>query len=112
VNIEFQSPKFCKECNDFKLLVRKYGQSQAKKILQRLDELHAADHLSDISHLPPPRLHELVKNRAGQFSVDLVHPYRLLFIPANEPVPKKPDGGVDLSQVTAVMILGVEDTHE
>lgn len=112
MDIEFQSAKFRKECLDFKLLVRKSGLKQAKKIIQRLDELHAADKLSDISHLPPPRLHELVNNRAGQISVDLVHPYRLLFIPANDPLPFKPDGGLDLSKVTAVIILGVEDTHE
>lgn len=112
MNIEFQSAKFRKECNDFKLLVRKYGPKQAKKIIQRLDELRAAEKLSDISHLPPPRLHELVSNRAGQYSVDLVHPYRLLFVPSNDPLPLKPDGGIDLSKVTAVKILEVEDTHE
>jgi proteic killer suppression protein len=44
--------------------------------------------------------------------VDLLHPYRLLFIPANEPIPKKPDGGIDLTQVTEVEIISIEDTHD
>ncbi len=112
MDIEFESQKFCKECNDFKLLVRKHGLAQAKKIIQRLDELKAAERLADISHLPPPRLHELTNNWKGFYSVDLNQPYRLLFTPANRPLILKPDGGIDLSQVTAVRIHGVEDTHE
>ena len=80
--------------------------------MQRLNELAAADSLRDISHLPPPRLHELSGNRAGQFSVDLDHPYRLLFIPAHDPVPVLENGGIDKSQVTEVEIIGIVDTHE
>jgi plasmid maintenance system killer protein len=112
VDIIFESQKFRKECNEVKLLIRKVGPEMAKRIIQRLDELRAADKLADISHLPPPRLHELIGNRKGQFSIDLKQPYRLLFVPANDPIPLKPDGGVDLTKVTIVRILGVEDTHE
>jgi proteic killer suppression protein len=48
----------------------------------------------DISRLPPARCHELTGNRSGQLSVDLEYPYRLLFIPANEPIPIHPHGGL------------------
>ena len=48
----------------------------------------------------------------SQLSVDLDHPYRLIFTPAHDPVPRLEDGGLDWSQVTAITILGVEDTHE
>jgi proteic killer suppression protein len=61
-------------------------------------ELGAYDTLSDISHLPPPRCHELTGKDAGTFSVDLEHPYRLLFIPANDPVPLCSDGGIGRRQ--------------
>lgn len=61
---------------------------------------------------PPGRCHELTEGqRSGQLSVDLDHPYRLIFVPNHDPVPKQPDGGLDWSQVTAIKILGVEDTH-
>lgn len=60
----------------------------------------------------PGRCHELKGELAGILSLDLRHPYRLLFEPADEPVPVKPDGGLDWAGVTAVRILGVEDTHE
>lgn len=81
------------------------------RFYQRLDELRAADCLYDISHIPPQRLHELIGNLAGVFSIDVVHPYRLLFVPADDPIPHKPDGGIDLTKVTKIKILRVEDTH-
>jgi proteic killer suppression protein len=102
LDILFAKKKLEKICNNFKQLQKVYGEKQAKKIHQRLDELYAADSLSDISYLPPQRLHQLVGNRNGQFSVDVIYPYRLLFFAANDPLPLKDDGGVDLSKVTII----------
>jgi len=50
-------------------------------------------------------------NRAGQLSVDLDHPYRLLFIVANEPTPMKDNGELDWVKVTEIEIIGIVDTH-
>ena len=50
-------------------------------------------------------------NREGQLSVDLEHPYRLLFIPANDPVQVMQDGGLDWAQVTEIEIIEIADTH-
>ena len=71
----------------------------------------AAVTLDDISRVPPARCHELTANRQGQLSVDLKHPYRLLFIPANDPVPRKVDGGLDWARVTEIEIIEIADTH-
>lgn len=87
------------------------GKKRTQKLKQRLLELSAAAHLGQISRVPPPRCHELSGDRSGQLSVDLDHPYRLIFIPANDPIPKKDDGGLDWSAVTAVEILEMVDTH-
>ena len=111
VDIMFANQKFAKIVNDQKQLIREYGDRQARLIRRRLDELRDADMLADLRTLPQVRCHELTGDRAGQLSVDLVHPYRLIFVPANEPMPVKPDGGLDWSRVTAVLIIGVEDTH-
>ncbi len=108
----FKTKKFQKECNAKKTLIRIYGQRRTKLIRRRLDELMAATTLEDIRRLPGPRCHELRGNRAGQLSVDLDHPYRLIFKPANDPLPEKPDGGLDWNQITAIEISGIEDTHE
>ena len=111
MDILFRTKKFCKQCNSGKELSRAYGPRMARLIRRRLDELRAADTLEEIRSLPQARCHELTGDRKGQLSVDLAHPKRLIFVPANEPVPTKPDGGLDWSKVTAVKILGEEDTH-
>lgn len=83
----------------------------ARKLRQRLAELGAAYSLADISHLPPARRHELTGDLKGHFSVDLAHPYRLLFVPAEEPVPRDRSGGIDRGAVGAVEIVDIRDTH-
>lgn len=67
--------------------------------------------LAEISHLPPPRCHELEGQRAGQFAVDIDKNYRLIFTPDHDPVPRKDDGGIDLAQVTEITILEITDYH-
>lgn len=62
-------------------------------------------------HTLPGRCYELIGNKSGQLSLDLVHPYRLIIKPANNPIPKKDDGGLDWRKITAIKIIGVENTH-
>jgi len=50
-------------------------------------------------------------NRHGQISVDLDHPYRLFFIPANAPFPRREGGGLDWEAVTEIEIVEIEDPH-
>jgi len=111
VDILFKSSKFQKECNNQRRLQKQYGIVRAKRLRQRLDDLRAVQVLEEMKNLPG-RCHELLHDRTGQFSLDLDHPYRLIFEPANNPIPTKNDGGIDWQNVTVVRILGVEDTHE
>jgi len=84
----FRTTKLQKVCNSHKEMQKTYGAARAKKLQQRLMELRAADHLGQISRVPPPRCHEMTGDRQGQLSVDLDHPYRLIFVPDNNPIPK------------------------
>jgi proteic killer suppression protein len=93
-------------------MLKRFGALRSKLLKRRLNELQAADTLDLLRRLPQTRCHELKGNRKGQLSVDLDHPYRLIFEPADSPLPKKTDGGLDWNKVTKVMIIGVEDTHE
>ena len=111
MDIIFKTSKLQKVCNNKASREREFGPERAKRLGRRLDDLSAADCLADISRLPPARCHELKGDRQGQISIDLDHPYRLLFIVANDPIPLKPDGGLDWNLVTAIKIIGVEDTH-
>jgi proteic killer suppression protein len=111
MDITFKNQKFEKECNNQKLLQKQHGQIRAKRVRRRLDDLRAANVLEDMRNLPG-RCHELRGDRARQLSLDLDHPYRLIFEPANDPIPIKPGGGIDWKKVTVIRIIGVEDTHE
>lgn len=110
--ILFKTTKLEKECNNENLMIKRFGTKRAKLLKRRLAEFAAANALEELRNLPKARCHELKGNRKGQLSVDLDHPYRLVFEPANNPIPKKPDGGLDWTKVTMIKIFGVEDTHE
>jgi plasmid maintenance system killer protein len=112
VDILFQDRKLEKVCNNQSLLIRKYGPERAKLLRRRLDEFRAADNLEVLRSLPQVRCHELKGNREGTLAVDLGHPYRLIFEPANNPIPRKSDGGLDWTKVTAIRVLAVEDYHD
>lgn len=112
VDILFRTNKLKRECCEKKRGIKRWGPRRAKLIGSRLDDLHAAETLEDIRPIPQARCHELTGKYQGQLSVDLDHPYRLLFEPADDPIPRKLDGGLDWSQVRIIRILSVEDTHE
>ena len=114
MDISFKNKKLAKSFNEDARLVKIHGKLRAKKIRIRMKALRAATSLMDFwpPKSPPERCHELTEGkRCGQLSVDLDHPYRLIFIPDHDPVPRLEDGGLDWSQATAIKILGVEDTH-
>jgi len=100
-----------KICNNTNESIKKLGPTMTRKLQQRLMELKAAPCLDDISKVPPPRCHPLSGDRDGQLSVDLEHPYRLLFIPANDPMPHKKDGGLGWTKVSEIEIVEITDTH-
>ena len=110
--ILFKTAKLEKECNNENLMARRFGTARARLLKRRLTELAAANALQDLRNLPQARCHELKGNLKGCLSVDLDHPYRLVFEPVHNPLPKKSDGGLDWTKVTVIRIVGVEDTHE
>ena len=112
MDILFQDQRLAKVCNNESLLIRKHGPIRAKLLRRRLDELRAAENLEVLRSLPQVRCHELKGNREGTLSVDLDHPYRLIFEPAHSPIPRTSDGGLDWTEVTAIRILTVEDYHD
>ena len=93
---------------------RRYGRAMSKKLDIRLTSLHAAESLADFwpPNSGPERCHELKGKLAGLFSIDLKHPYRLLFRPVEA---KRPVSRAHEQQrwktITAVEIVAIEDTH-
>ncbi len=111
MDVSFVSKQLAEVCSTRKGMVRAFGTSRATKLERRLQQLSAAVDLEDMRHAPG-RCHELTADRAGQLSLDLDHPRRLIFRPTNEPIPQKPDGGLDWTAVDAVTIVEIADTHE
>ena len=113
MDISFISTKLGKELNEEKTLVKIHGSLRAKKLKVLLAMLRAAPTLSIFAPpmSPPHRCHELKGNRRGQLTVDLDHPYRLVFQPNHVPLPQRVEGGLDWEQVTAIKIIEIEDTH-
>ena len=112
MDISYKSNKVDKTLNKYKELVKAYGDKQAKKIKIRMSEFRAAVSLEDIFSLPQARCHPLSGQQEGQLSVDIIYPLRIVFIPDHNPIPLLEDGGLDKSNITAIKILGVEDTHD
>lgn len=110
MELEFASASLRKRMEDEKAMSKAYGE-RAKPLRLRLALLRQAANLADVPHVPPPRRHRLAGDRDGQYAVDLKQPWRLVFEPANDPLPLLEDGSVDLAAVTRVRILEVTDYH-
>ena len=96
-----ENPKYNKE------LVKKYGIEVAKKLPQRIKELKAFNSLNDIPISPPFRRHKLSGDRNGQFAVDIVKQYRLIF--------RQKDNNIiieDLKKIKEIEIMEVSKHYE
>ena len=79
MDITYKNKKIEKICTDAKTAERTYGREMAEKIHQRIDEITVADTVEMMTQFHIGRCHPLSQNRKGQYAVDLVHPYRLVF---------------------------------
>jgi proteic killer suppression protein len=77
----------------------------------RLDLLAVATCLADIPATPPTRRHALTGSWAGHFAVDVTANWRLVFRPAPDLVRVHDDGSLDLTSVTGIEIVAIEDYH-
>ena len=111
MDIVFKNNKLKKVFCSEQGLLTAYGSENAKKIQNRMVILRAARNLAEVPIVPPLHRHQLKGQYKGFFAVDVKQPFRLIFRPANEPVPKLEDGGIDLKAVTQIEIITVEDYH-
>lgn len=112
MEIEFKDKKKANLFGNRKKLVQCYGDRMADKIEQRLEDLASCAHLKMAFSLPG-RLHALCGDWAGHFAMDLVHPHRLVFRPANDPLPYLDEEQTQLDQkrIDIIRIVEVIDYH-
>ena len=111
MDILFATTKLQKACTEQRARTKQFGPECGAVLGRRLDDMRAAPTLAVLRSLPQAKAHELTNDRKGQLAVSLKQPQRLIFEPAHDPVPTKPDGGLDWEKVTIVRILEVVDYH-
>lgn len=79
MEITYKNNRIKKVCTDAKVAEKTYGTKMAEKIDMRIGEISAADTVEMMIQFRIGRCHPLSQNRKGQYAVDLVHPYRLVF---------------------------------
>lgn len=77
--VTYRNKAIKKICTDAAVAEKSYGRKMVEKIHQRIDEMTAADTVEMMIRFRIGRCHPLLNNRKGQYAVDLIHPYRLVF---------------------------------
>ncbi len=109
MEVAYATKEIRRLCEEEKHQLKKLGKKRSKRLKNRLIELRAVEHVNELQLGGP---HELTGDRAGQYSVDLAGPMRLLFESTEQPPPALAAGGIDWQQVKSIRILGIEDTHD
>ena len=114
MEISIADKKLARAFTDDQECVRRYGSEQGKKLRIRLTTLQAAVSLADLwpPNRGPERCHELTGDKAGIFSIDLKHPYRLLLRQISDATKEQyPNERERWERITSIEIIGIEDTH-
>lgn len=98
LKITYKSKKLQRICTNFSVAQQEYNLRMAKLIHQRVDELNAADSVEMLVQYSIGRCHPLEGSRKGEYAMDLVHPFRLVF-------------EHNKSEIQVVRIISIEDYH-
>lgn len=77
--ITYKTRKMEKVCTDAEIARKTFGVEMAEKIRKRIFDITAYSTVEDLIDNHVGRCHPLKNNRKGQYAMDLVHPYRLIF---------------------------------
>ena len=79
MEVTYKNKRIKKICTDANYAEKKHGLEMAEKIHQRIGEIKAADNVEIMVQFHIGRCHLLKSDRKGEYAMDLVHPYRLVF---------------------------------
>lgn len=109
MKLNFKDKKIRELCEKRAIANKKLGEGCARKLQTRLDDLGAANRVTDLKAGNP---HPLKGDLVGQFALDLAGGWRLVFAPDNDPIPVKDDQSIDWSHVTIICIEFIGDYHD
>ena len=110
MKVSYKNKKLEKSLTKDVEIQKTYG-TNAKKVKQRIRYLQEADNLSILQTLPALRLHPYKGDRKELWSIDIHKNWRILFKIDQDPIPEKDDGGIDLTEITYIKIMSIEDPH-
>lgn len=79
MEITYKNKRIAKVCTCFEVAMKQYNRDMAIKIHRRVGEIISADTVELMIEHQIGRCHPLTGNRKGQYALDLVHPFRLIF---------------------------------
>lgn len=79
MDITYKNKKIAAICESYAKAVKMYGEEMAEKIHLRIDQIKSAESVEFMLAYNIGRCHRLKYDRAGEYAVDLTHPYRLVF---------------------------------
>ena len=98
LRVTYKSNHLSRVCTDYSEAKREYGDRMANLVHQRIDQLTASDSVELLVRFSVGRCHALTGDRKGEYAMDLVHPYRLVF--------KSESGSISI-----VRVVSIEDYH-
>lgn len=98
MEVKYKTKKLMKICEDAHIATKAYGDKMAIKIQLRIDQIKASNDVIELVTFFIGRCHKLEGDRKGQYAMDLVHPYRLIFC-------------VDESSISIAKIEEIVDYH-
>lgn len=96
--IRYKSKKLEKVCTDYASAQRVHGKDMARIIHMRIDQIAATDSVEILVKYSIGRCHPLLGNRDGEYAMDLIQPYRLIF-------------EVKKTEINIAKILCIDDYH-
>ena len=80
MEIKYKNKAIDKVCTNADAARKEYGEEMARKIQLRIDQISAISTVEELIRSHLGRCHPLHGDRNGQYAMDLVHPYRLIFV--------------------------------
>lgn len=110
MNISYKNKKLKKQLTDPSEIKKTFGVN-AKRISQRMDDITSSENLQVLCSIPPANCHLLSGDRTGEWAVDISANHRIIFVIANDPIPKKDDGSVNKILVTDIQIISAQEDY-
>ena len=79
MEVEYKNASIKKVCEEYGAAVKKHGPQLAERIHFRIGQIKAAESIEHLVRFSVGRCHLLDRDRKGQYAMDLLNGYRLVF---------------------------------